>query len=135
MPDKKALQRQQTGGLGDTMRATMSLFTPVDHSEISLKEAVRHLDPVHEAALYIQDALVYSTHTHPRPGEAARTFHLIQLLMQPLVHWALRLLVLITFFEMPVHSEIKVLSLCFYYRQSNDSVSHSTQQAEASLVT
>ena len=111
MPDKKALQRQQTGGLGDTMRATMSLFTPVDHSETSLKEAVRHLDPVHEAALYIQDALVYSTHTHPRPGEAARTFHLIQLLMQPLVHWALRLLVL----------------------DSNDSVwrvSHSTQQAE-----
>ena len=79
----------------------MSLFTPVEHSGTSLKEAVRHLEPVHEAALYIQDALVYSTHTHPRPGEAARTFHLVQLLMQPMVHWALRLLVLVAFFEMP----------------------------------
>ena len=84
-------------------RESMDLEAPAiteDHGAL-LRAATRHLDPVREAALYIQDAITYSTHTLPRPGELARRLHLAHLFLQPAVRWALLLLVLFTFLELP----------------------------------
>ena len=64
-------------------------------------DAVKHLDPVHAAAIFIEDALLYTIHTHPCAGELPRTLHLVQLKIRPFVKWALLLLVLMSFFELP----------------------------------
>ena len=94
---------QRASASSSAMGSAFELFTPVgeDIAPDVVREAHKHLDPVHEAAMYIQDALAYTTHTHPRPGELARFLHLVQLYMQPLVKWALMALVLATFFELP----------------------------------
>ena len=59
------------------------------------------LDPVHEACLYIQDALHHTTHSHPLKGETPRRLHLVHLAMKPFVYALLVSLVLLCFFEMP----------------------------------
>ena len=80
-----------------SFRASMSLGSMEDLDDTELLK----LDPVHEAALFIQDALNYSTHSQPRKGPFFRRLHHISLRMQPYVYTCLVLLLSLGFFELP----------------------------------
>jgi hypothetical protein len=84
-----------------SLRMSGHTFANLLAEEAEAKEVLATLDPVQEAALYIQDALHFTTHTHPREGWLARKLHLVQLRIQPYRKMAQFALVLLCFFEIP----------------------------------
>ena len=78
-----------------SMRLSNATEASLDDTELV------QLNPVEEAALYIQDALDYSQHCRPRDEPMARKLHKISLYLQPWIRGALATLVALTFFELP----------------------------------
>ena len=85
--------------------------TPVAHlrastSSLRLEEAededfLAVLEPIHEAALFVEDALLYTSHSRPLKGTLPRQLHVISLWFGPVVQFAIFVLVAFSFLELP----------------------------------
>ena len=103
--DQTPLSSEQAGPLNDLSRWVSKAMAQLPHENTSYAEADEgfelELNPVQEACLLIHDALLFTSHIHPRRGASARVTHVIAQALEIGIAPVIAFLVLLSFFELP----------------------------------